>query len=197
MDYILFLCSEVYTETPFRLRHSWDEGKEKEENKNNNKTPWNYLLAQMTLQLKNSSFGMCGETVTASHFSLLLFLLSPTWWLKNSTLKCGSKNGLESPIRIEAHTREGAHSKEQRICHSLDSLRGHVLFNSMFIIISLKACHKGGELEEERVSNWDPLRVQSCSLSESLKYKNKQKGCGSCPYYVSTADFFPRRIFDQ
>lgn len=85
---------------------------------------------------------MCGERLRVSHVPLLLFLPSPTWWLEIPALGSGSKNGLESPIRIEAHTGEGAHSKEQKICHSPDSLRVHVLFNSMFIIISLKACHK-------------------------------------------------------
>lgn len=42
----------------------------------------------------------------------------------------------------EAGRETHAHSKEQRICHSPVSLRVHVLFNSAFIIIPLKACHK-------------------------------------------------------
>lgn len=42
MDHNLFLCSEVFTETLFRFRLPWDEGKEKEENKKNYKPSWNY-----------------------------------------------------------------------------------------------------------------------------------------------------------
>lgn len=53
------------------------------------------------------------------------------------------KKSCEDPGSHREAGREAyACSKEQRICHRPDSLRDHVLFNSMFIIISLKVCYK-------------------------------------------------------
>lgn len=149
------------------------------------------------MTLKNSSFGMCGETVTASHFFLPIFLPSPAWWLEIPTLESGSKNGLESPIRTGAHTEEGVHSKEQRICHNLDSLRAHVLFNSMFIIISLKACHKwgcrgvGGSVLEI-LWGFSPAHYLNL-LSIRINKEALETVYVTLPLLV----FFPRCIFDQ
>lgn len=132
MDYGLLLCSEAYAEALFRLKLPWDEGKEKS------------LLTWMTLQLKNSSASGLGITTPSSSFSALpdMGARDPSSGVQE---RGRARKSYQDPGLHRGEGRETyARSKEQRICHSPDSLRVHVLFNGMFIIISLKACHKWG-----------------------------------------------------
>lgn len=84
-----------------------------------------------------------------------------------------------------------AHSKEQRIYHILDSLRVHVLFNSMFIIISLRTCHKWG-----RESIIENLWGSNHTLFESpCIIIKKQTVWAISVNIVTSLTFFPRCIY--
>lgn len=103
MDYSLFLCSEVYTKTLFRLQLPWDEGKEKEEKVQKKKK---------TSSLDDTTVGeqqhLSSQHAWRDHESITLpsspFPALPDMVARDLMLGSRSKEGSERPIRIPAHT---------------------------------------------------------------------------------------------
>lgn len=104
MDYSLFLCSEVYTKTLFRLQLPWDEGKEKEEKVKKKK--------KKTSSLDDTTVGeqqhLSSQHAWRDHESITLpsspFPALPDMVARDLMLGSRSKEGSERPIRIPAHT---------------------------------------------------------------------------------------------